>query len=50
MSDLKPCPFCGKDPNQEATKLGYRPCFYYECDNLKCRAAEMGWHDTEQEQ
>ena len=49
MSDLKPCPFCGKDPNQTTAELGDRPCFYYECDNPKCHAAEMGWHDTEQE-
>ena len=49
MSDLKPCPFCGKDPNQTTAELGDRPCFYYECENPKCHAAEMGWHDTEQE-
>ena len=49
MSDLKPCPFCGKEPNQKGTELGDRPCFYYECDNPKCGASEMGWHDTEQE-
>ena len=49
MSDLKPCPFCGKDPSKTATELGDRPCFYYECENPKCRAAEYGWHDTEQE-
>jgi len=49
MSDLKPCPFCGKEPNQTSTELGDRPCFYYECENPKCCAAEMGWHDTEQE-
>ena len=49
MSNLKPCPFCGKEPNQKGTELGDRPCFYYECDNPKCCAAEMGWHDTEQE-
>lgn len=49
MSDLKPCPFCGKDPSKTATELRDRPCFYYECGNPKCHAAEMGWHDTEQE-
>jgi Lar family restriction alleviation protein len=49
MSDLKPCPFCGKEPNQTSTELGDRPCFYYECDNPKCGATEMGWHNTEQE-
>ena len=49
MSDLKPCPFCGKEPNQMTAELGDRPCFYYECENPKCQAAEMGWHDTEQE-
>ena len=49
MSDLKPCPFCGKEPNQTTVELGDRPCFYYECENPKCHAAEMGWHDTEQE-
>ena len=49
MSDLKPCPFCGKEPNQATAELGDRPCFYYECENPKCHAAEMGWHDTEQE-
>jgi len=49
MSDLKPCPFCGKEPNQKGTELGDRPCFYYECENPKCGASEMGWHDTEQE-
>jgi|GEM_PF-5555423 len=49
MSNLKPCPFCGKDPNQATAELGDRPCFYYECENPKCGAAEKGWHDTEQE-
>ena len=49
MSDLKPCPFCGKDPNQMTSELSDRPCFYYECENPKCGASEMGWHDTEQE-
>lgn len=49
MSDLKPCPFCGKEPSQTTAELGDRPCFYYECGNPKCHAAEMGWHDTEQE-
>ena len=49
MSNLKPCPFCGKEPNQKGTELGDRPCFYYECENPKCGASEMGWHDTEQE-
>ena len=49
MSNLKPCPFCGKDPNQTTAELGDRPCFYYECENPKCHAAEWGWHDTEQE-
>ena len=49
MSNLKPCPFCGKEPNQKGTELGDRPCFYYECENPKCGASEMGWHGTEQE-
>ena len=49
MSNLKPCPFCGKDPNQATAELGDRPCFYYECENPKCGAAEKGWHDTEKE-
>ena len=50
MSDLKPCPFCGKEPNQATVELSDRPCFYYECENPKCHAKpETGWHDTEQE-
>jgi len=49
MSNLKPCPFCGTEPNHMTSELGDRPCFYYECDNPKCGAAEKGWHDTEQE-
>jgi Lar family restriction alleviation protein len=49
MIGLKPCPFCGKDPNQATAELGDRPCFYYECKNPKCGATEMGWHNTEQE-
>jgi Lar family restriction alleviation protein len=49
MSNLKPCPFCGTEPNHITSELGDNPCFYYECENPKCGAAEKGWHDTEQE-
>lgn len=49
MSNLKPCPFCGTEPNHMTSELGDRPCFYYECENPKCGAAEKGWHNTEQE-
>ena len=49
MSDLKPCPFCGKEQNKRTAELDDSPCFYYECENPKCGASEMGWHDTEQE-
>lgn len=46
---LKPCPFCGTEPNHMTSELGDNPCFYYECENPKCCAAEKGWHDTEKE-
>jgi len=46
---LKPCPFCGTKPHPITADLLTRPCFYYECENKTCHAAEKGWHDTEQE-
>lgn len=46
---LKPCPFCGTKPHHITADLLTRPCFYYECENKTCHAAEKGWHDTEQE-
>ena len=50
MSDkLKPCPFCGAKPHPTTADLLTRPCFYYECENKTCHAAEKGWHDTKQE-
>lgn len=49
MQKLKPCPFCGQTPNPITAYLSTRPCFYYECENPKCHAAEKGWHDTKQE-
>jgi Lar family restriction alleviation protein len=49
MSELKPCPFCGTKPHPITADLLTRPCFYYECENKTCHAAEKGWHDTEQE-
>jgi Lar family restriction alleviation protein len=49
MTELKPCPFCGTKPHPITADLHTRPCFYYECENKTCHAAEKGWHDTEQE-
>ena len=48
-TELKPCPFCGTKPHPVSADLLTRPCFYYECENKTCHAAEKGWHDTEQE-
>lgn len=36
MSDLKPCPFCGKPANLQGGNDPKHPVFWVECSDLDC--------------